>query len=278
VSNYLKKRAYGNATTEDLWDALGEASNVPVKEKMEQWINYVGFPVLTVTEKVDGVGIEQSRFLSTGNLPSFTISYHVGDATEAEQNLWWIPLGIKTEKASDTAHAVKILEKKKHVDIRPLDISFYKLNDSASGVFRVNYPVSRLETLGKQIASGHRLLNAPDRISLVADAAALAISGEGSTTGLLSLTENFMEESSFYVWDELLKRLGRLKSCWYQQPDKVINGLRAFSMNLVSKKYAEVGWEEKPGENYLTSQLRPLVIREAAFAKIPGYVISNFRD
>jgi aminopeptidase N len=67
VSNYLKKRAYGNATTEDLWDALSEASNVPVNENMEIWIKHVGYPVLTVAEEIDGIGIEQSRFLSTGN-------------------------------------------------------------------------------------------------------------------------------------------------------------------------------------------------------------------
>jgi aminopeptidase N len=154
-----------------------------------------------------------------------------------------------------------------------LDTWFYKLNDSASGVFRVNYPASRLETLGKQIASGHRLLNASDRISLVADAAALAISGEGSTTGFLSLAENFTEETNYFVWEELLKRLSQLQSCWYQQPEKVMNGLRAFSMYLVSKKYVEVGWEAKPDEDYLTSQLRPLLIKEAHFAKIPGYFL-----
>lgn len=67
MSNYLKKRAYGNATTEDLWDAISEASGVPVRENMELWIKDVGYPVLTVAEEVDGIGIEQSRFLSTGN-------------------------------------------------------------------------------------------------------------------------------------------------------------------------------------------------------------------
>jgi aminopeptidase N len=150
-------------------------------------------------------------------------------------------------------------------------LSFYKLNDSASGVYRVNYPTSRLELLGKQIASGHKLLNASDRISLVADAAALAISGEGSTTGFLSLAQNFTQESNYFVWDELLKRLSQLQSAWYEQPENVINGLRAFSMSLVSEKFAEIGWEARSGEDYLTSQLRPTLLKEAHFARIPGY-------
>ena len=237
----------------------------------------MGYPVLTVSEEADGIGIEQSRFLSTGNPNIITSTDNSGDATEAEQNLWWVPLDLKTEKISDTAHSVKVLEKKKRVDVRPLDISFYILNDSASGFYRVNYPTARLETFGKQIASGHRLLNASSRISLVSDAAALAISGEGSTTRFLSLVENFTEESNYFVWDEVLHRLSQLRSCWYQQSEKVINGLRAFSKSLVSKKYSELGWEAKPGEDYLTSQLRPLFIKEADFAKIPGYFSRIFR-
>lgn len=62
----MKKRAYGNATTEDLWDALSDASNVPVVDNMALWIKSVGYPVLTVAEENDGIGIEQSRFISTG--------------------------------------------------------------------------------------------------------------------------------------------------------------------------------------------------------------------
>jgi aminopeptidase N len=256
----LKKHAYGNATTEDLWNALSDASGVRVRDNMELWIKHVGYPVLTVREEKDGLCIKQSRFISTG------------DATAADQNLWWVPLGLKSEKAT-THQQSNVLEKEKHIDIRPFDSTCYKLNDSASGVYRVNYPPSRLEILGKQISAQHPLLNASDRISLVADAAALAISGEGSTTGFLALAENFKQESSYFVWDELLKRLSQLQSAWYEQPEDVIHALRTFSKNLIEEKFAEIGWEGKPDEDYLTSQLRPSLIKEASFARIPGYPI-----
>lgn len=62
----MKKRAYGNAVTEDLWDALSEASKVPVIDNMALWIKHVGYPVLTVAEESDSIRIEQSRFISTG--------------------------------------------------------------------------------------------------------------------------------------------------------------------------------------------------------------------
>lgn len=217
------------------------------------------------------MALESSNRVSSVPVSLSKVLLILGDATEADQNLWWVPLGLKSEKASAHTKTIDVLEKKKQVDIRPLDLSFYKLNDSASGVYRVNYPASRLETLGKQIAAGHNLLNASDRISLVADAAALAISGEGSTTGFLSLIENFKHETNFFVWDEVLKRLSQLQSCWYQQPEKISDGLRAFSMSLVSEKFVEIGWDAKPNEDYLTGQLRPLLIKEASYARISGY-------
>ena len=68
VSNYLKKHKYGNATTEDLWTALSDASGVPVKDNMATWIKDVGYPVLSVSEGVHGITIKQSRFISTGIL------------------------------------------------------------------------------------------------------------------------------------------------------------------------------------------------------------------
>ena len=49
-----------------------------------------------------------------------------------------------------------------------------------------------------------------------------------------------------------------------------MDAFRAFSKSLVADKFKEIGWDAKPGESYLVSQLRPLLIKEASFAKIPG--------
>jgi len=37
---------------------------------MALWIKEVGYPVLTVAEEMDGIGVEQSRFISTGSQPT----------------------------------------------------------------------------------------------------------------------------------------------------------------------------------------------------------------
>ena len=64
---YLTRHQYKNTFTEDLWAALEEASNKPVKAVMSTWTKQTGFPVISVTESIQ-VGdfreltITQQRF------------------------------------------------------------------------------------------------------------------------------------------------------------------------------------------------------------------------
>lgn len=51
---YLKKFQYKNAATNDLWNALEEASGKPVKEVMSTWTKQMGYPLITVTRTISG--------------------------------------------------------------------------------------------------------------------------------------------------------------------------------------------------------------------------------
>lgn len=51
---YLKKFQYKNAATDDLWNALQEASDKPVNEVMSTWTKQMGYPLITVTRKDTG--------------------------------------------------------------------------------------------------------------------------------------------------------------------------------------------------------------------------------
>ena len=46
---YLRRHQYGNASTEDLWQALAEESGKPVKAVMDTWTKQSGYPVLSVS-------------------------------------------------------------------------------------------------------------------------------------------------------------------------------------------------------------------------------------
>lgn len=48
LQSYIKKHAYSNTETQDLWNALSEASGQNVGEIMSTWTKQMGFPLVIV--------------------------------------------------------------------------------------------------------------------------------------------------------------------------------------------------------------------------------------
>jgi aminopeptidase N len=242
VSNYLKAHAYGNATTNDLWSALSQASGQDVNTLMDPWIRKIGFPVLTVVEEPGQIGIKQSRYLSTGDVKS-----------EDNETTWWIPLGF--QGTARTEEAVPISFTVTEGIIRDVDDSFYKINTDNAGFYRTNYPPARLAKLSTQVER----LSINDKIGLVGDAGALALSGDAATPGLLAFIQGFSSETNYLVWSQVLNSLGTVKSI-FSEDTAISDGLKTFTLKLISSAVEKIGWEFAPNEDFLTGQLRALLI------------------
>lgn len=82
VSLYLKNNLFANTITNDLWKGISTATGLDITQLMENWINKIGFPVVTVTEHENGITVRQDRFLDTGpadpkdNETIWFISFH----------------------------------------------------------------------------------------------------------------------------------------------------------------------------------------------------------
>src|SRR6202022_3298098 len=85
IRRYIKKHAYGNTRTEDLWAALSEESGKDISKVASIWTKPGGYPVLTVPESGDTITIRQNRYLTTGDVKK-------GE----DETLYWILLGLKT--------------------------------------------------------------------------------------------------------------------------------------------------------------------------------------
>ncbi|KAL8759431.1 MAG: hypothetical protein Q9184_003625 [Pyrenodesmia sp. 2 TL-2023] len=194
------------------------------------------------------IGVRQRRFLSTGDVKA-----------EEDETLWWVPLGLKTNDGARGA-AVEALTTKEET-LRGIDESFYKLNADQNGFYRTNYPPARLAKMGTQLDR----LSTEDKIGLIADAAALALSGDGTTAGLLTFVSNFPQETGYAVWAQLIASLVNIRSI-FAENKAVADGLKQFTLNLVSSATEKIGWEYKSGEDYLTGQLRALLISTAGGA------------
>ena len=247
VGDYLKIHAYGNARTNDLWNALSKASGQDVRAFMDPWIRKIGFPVVTIAEEPGQISLKQTRFLTTGDVKA-----------EEDSTLWWVPVGLKTGTPAKTVHSAMTV---KEDTIRDIDDEFYKINAEQSGFYRTNYPPQRLMKLGQ----AQDRLSILDKIGLLGDATALAIAGNGTTPALLSLIEGFRDEKSFLVWSQVSSSLSKVRSV-FSTNKQISAGLKKFTLKLVSPAAESIGWEFPKDEEWLTGQLRKLLLAMAANA------------
>ncbi|KAI1506145.1 peptidase family M1 [Biscogniauxia marginata] len=246
VGVYLRKHAYGNAKTEYLWQALTEASGTDVNSLMNNWIEKIGHPLLTVAEEPGQISVKQTRYLSTGDVKP-----------EEDKTIWWVPLALEGKVGQQGVQTLALTEK--DTTIRDIDDEFYKINSNATGFYRTNYPPARLAKLSTQL---DRLSN-EDKISIIGSAADLAFSGYGTTPALLSFLEGFRGESNHLVWAQVLDSLGLVKSI-FSDDETIKSGLEKFALKLVGGAVEKIGWEFSDGEDYLTGLLRKRLLLSAA--------------
>lgn len=251
IRRYLKKHAYGNTETGDLWAALADASGKPVEEVMTVWTKNVGYPVVSVTENEDSksIHVKQNRFLRTADVKP-----------EEDKILYPVFLGLRTKNGVDEALTLSERER----DIKIPDDDFFKLNADHSGIYRTSYTPERLRKLGQAAKDG--LLSVEDRAGMIADAGALAASGYQKTSGVLSLLKSFDDEKEFVVWSELLTRISAIRSAWVFEDVRIRDALKKFQFNLVSEKAHAKGWSFAPDEDHIQAQFKALLFGSAGLA------------
>lgn len=249
IRRYLKKHAYGNTQTGDLWAALSDASGKDVERVADIWTKNVGFPVVTVTEDAgnSSIHVKQNRFLRTADVKP-----------EEDQTLYPVFLGLRTKKGIDE----ELTLNKREADFKVPDLDFYKLNADHSGIYRTSYTPERLQKLGQNAKQG--LLSVEDRAGMIADAGALSAAGYQKTSGLLSLLKSFDTEPDFVVWDEITARVGAVRSAWIFEDQKTKDALKAFQRELTGKKSHELGWTFKESDGHIEQQFKALLFGSAA--------------
>ena len=268
VNAYLKKHAYGNATTVDLWASLGIASKQDVTTIMQAWTREMGFPLVTVEEehydpkqRTMTLKLRQQKFLATGDLTP---------AEDAAAPVWAIPIAILTNSKNVTIH---LLNQKTGSIVFPFEEgsnSFYKLNSGVSGFYRVKYCKTGLERLETALLNRFEDFSTVDKIGIIADSFALARAGQTSTDRSLELLTVFEREEDERVLTEIASRFGALEHVWFQNAN-VMNALSLLKSKIFSSKAEKLGLDYHDSDDYLTTLKRTLVVRMAAEAKNEKY-------
>lgn len=255
---YLKKHSYKNTTTHDLWDALEEASEKPVRSFMHAWTTQSGYPIVHVEAKEDKLTVSQERFI-------------LNPATKhVDNNLWPVPL------LSDQSELPDTLDSKMEI-FENIQTDSSKLNVGGSGFYRTTYNATHLQRLNEKIKKG--TLSPLDRLGILADMTEAAKAGKTDATEVLHLLKSFENEDDNAVWDIIAGLLGSIRVV--MDDEAVREGMKPFVRKLVAKEVKRLGWSSKPNESHFDRLLRPTILGMAAASDdklIVDYALSKFAE
>jgi puromycin-sensitive aminopeptidase len=266
VREYLRQHAYGNATTDDLWVALGQVAGRDVSEIMEGWIRQPGFPLISVDldKGNQQLVLKQQRFTYLEE-PILALLADGAQAAGEQDRLWQVPIELRTTAGGKTTVRQLLLKDAEQRLEVPEDLESVRVNESGHGFYRVHYDPELREGLLGQLPN----LSSIERLNLTKDAWAAVLTETKawhiSLTEYLDLAARLAkldgEDGGYknvWVWSILIDSFGVLNRII--DPEYRPN-LEAFVRQLVEPAFDELGWEPQPGESPLIPELRADLLR-----------------
>lgn len=247
LRHYLKKHAYSNAKTEDLWAAFEKISKKPVKKMMQNWTQKPGYPVVRVIEKIKTLDLQQSRFFSS----------EISRKASKDKILWSVPLSYFSDKEKKLKKIV--LNNQVSGLAKSKNLEWIKFNAGQTTLVRVDYPSQLLLALRKPIKN--KQLPVLDRLGILGDALALAESGQLPTAEVLALAESFKNEQEYTIWVKLASGLDKISDSLVQKDFRVT--YNEFALQIFLPIAKKMGWSVPKTENHTSSLLRSLVLYHA---------------
>jgi puromycin-sensitive aminopeptidase len=245
VREYLRRHAYGNTQTGDLWRALGNAAQQDIPAIMDGWVFHPGYPLVSVA--LDGLQLvlKQRRF-----------SY-VPLEGEAQSQRWQVPVQVRV-RAGDKSVSRRLLlaDDEARVDV-PAGFESVVVNESGHGFYRVAYAGDLLNRLLDHLDN----LSGIERFNLVNDAWASVLAGLLPLGEYVDLTARFRGERDKNVWTVLTGSFYVLNRVFRTSRRAAGEALESLVRDRAGPAVAELGWSPKQGERELTRQLRGDLLR-----------------
>lgn len=247
---YMARHKYGNTTSADLWEALEKASGKPVRKLASDWTTQPGFPLLKVEQACEN---GQRRI-------TFSQQQYRVDEAATESRLWSVPLQVGSPGGPSVT---TLLTGATGTLIQPGCDGPLIVDAAGVGYFRVRYDSANASALAAQLGK----LPASARLRLLADSWSLSRSGQASVDSYLALLARYGDEPRLAIWRFILGSFDSLDGLVGEEPERVL--LRRRLVELVTPRFAQLGWQEKSGESAEETQLRPLLASALAHAGDP---------
>ena len=239
LKKYLSDFKYKNAEGQDLWDAIGKASKMPVTAMINTWLKQPGFPLVEINQDGNNLKIKQQRYLLESD-------------KKFSKGLWSIPLSLGLQQEIS-----KTLFSKKSMSVKlPKNTIGFVANYGRKGFYRVKYDEGILLDL-KMLVDQKRILPI-DRWAIQNDLFSLCVSGDEQVRNYLDFSDAYFDEDSYLASVNVAHNLASLYFRAFNE--KFIEEIRSYAINYFRKILSTLGWEPKKSDKHTDALLRTFTI------------------
>ena len=242
VRSYIRKHAYGNAVTDDLWREVDQAA--PGRQLMQVAHDFTlqpGVPLIKASTVCEAgatrVVLEQGEF--TVDRPGKT------------PLRWHVPVSVRGGDGS----VVRVLVDGQASATLPGCGAPVVVNAGQKGYYRTLYAPQQFRAL----RDGYARLPVVDQLGVMLDASALAQTGLQPEADLLDLADQVPLDASPDLWQLVAGVLGGIDDMFKGQPERQA-AFRKYALSRLSPKFEQLGWESREGDSSTVKDLRTSLI------------------
>lgn len=258
LASYFERHCYSNTTANDLWAALGQASNKDVASFMEAWMTQPGYPVVYAQTNNSGISLSQTQLF---------IGPHVD-----KQRTWPIPLHGTSDEIPEIFVGKEL----------SFNYSFktpFRLNAGGTSHFITRYDPQLFAAIVDSIDS----LSSVDKINFLNEQLLIAKAGHQSFSTIIPLLLHFKDEVNEPVWNIVALAINELKR-FVENDERAEAKLKQLVGSVVSTQYARLGWNTAEHEDENDTKLRSIIISLSLYAELPDalgeaearYMVTSF--
>ncbi len=239
LKKYLSDFKYRNAKGQDLWDAIGRASKMPVSSMVNTWLKQPGFPLVEISQDGNALKLKQKRYLLESD-------------KKFNKGLWSIPLSLGME-----SEISKTLLNKKSMSIKlPKNTLGFVANYGRKGFYRVKYDEGIL--LDLKMLVDEKRFPAIDRWAVQNDLFSLCVSGDAQVRNYLDFSDAYFDEDSYLASVNVAHNLASLYFRTFDEP--FAEEIRGYAINYFRKILSNLGWEPQKSNKHTDALLRGFTI------------------
>jgi aminopeptidase N len=223
VRNYMKKYAYGNTVSDDLWREIDAVSPKKVTDMAHDFTLQAGVPLIRADAAAGGIALTQDRF---GVEPA-----------QRTPRTWRTPVAVKGLDGK-AWQGVVAKGAPKTATVAPPAV----VNAGQTSYFRTAYSPALWARLAPRFAE----LAAADQLGLLYDSRALGEAGVAPMSDFLALAKAAPAGADPIVLNTLSDQFGAIDWLFGERPSQA--AYRTFARARLGPIAARFGWDPKPGE------------------------------